>query len=191
MKKIITLLFLLMMTSTILKSQTEHLKFKGIPLEGPLDSFVQKLKEQGYRYIGIKDGCSVLEGNFAGVDNSLIYVTCMGLGYRVTGTIVMFPESNHWNDLLDQYESFKESLTTKYGEPKECDEIFPEYAQSDEMKLFSIKNGSGKYITSFNVENGSIGLTLVASPRSGVSVAIMYLDKSAIEGKQQKMMDDL
>ncbi len=171
MKKIITLLFLLMMSSTILKAQTEHLKFKGIPLEGPLDSFVQKLKDQGYEYIGAQDGNAVFTGTFAGMDNCIICVTCMGLDYRVTGAYVVSPEKNNWNDLISEYTVLKKLLSDKYGAPSDCIERFSDYEPSDMMKILSIREGSCSYQTSFEIDNGSIGLTLTKGLGTGAAVS--------------------
>ena len=41
MKQLI--LSLLLAVCTVCNAQTNHMKFKGIPIEGTLDSFVQKL----------------------------------------------------------------------------------------------------------------------------------------------------
>lgn len=47
-------------------AQTEHMKFKGIPMEGTLQTFTTKLKTKGFTPIGIQDGVSMLTGEFAG-----------------------------------------------------------------------------------------------------------------------------
>lgn len=61
-------LFLTVLLSFVVSfsfSQTNHMKFKGIPMEGTLNSFVQKLKEKGFTYIGTQNGMAVLEGEFS------------------------------------------------------------------------------------------------------------------------------
>ena len=60
---IITLLMSVMVTAS--SAQTNHMKFKGIPMEGTLNSFVQKLKEKGYTYLGQQEGMALLKGEFA------------------------------------------------------------------------------------------------------------------------------
>ena len=49
MKQLI--LSLLLAVCTVCNAQTNHMKFKGIPIEGTLDSFVQKLKSKGFTYL--------------------------------------------------------------------------------------------------------------------------------------------
>lgn len=39
---------LLTLTVCLCSAQTEHMKFKGIPMEGTLQSFTLKLKAKGY-----------------------------------------------------------------------------------------------------------------------------------------------
>lgn len=52
MRKIILLLCCAIISSiTFAQTETEHLTFKGIPIDGSLDSFVQKLKTQNLTYI--------------------------------------------------------------------------------------------------------------------------------------------
>ena len=53
-------------------AQTEHMKFKGIPMEGTLQSFTNQLKTKGFMPIGIKDGVSLLKGEFAGYKDCTI-----------------------------------------------------------------------------------------------------------------------
>ena len=65
MKKIITMIALVLCTLAM-SAQTNHMKFKGIPMEGTLQSFTNKLKMKGYTPMGIRDGVSVLKGEFAG-----------------------------------------------------------------------------------------------------------------------------
>ena len=49
-------LSLLLAVCTVCSAQTNHMKFKGIPIDGTLNSFVQKLKDKGYTFIGQQDG---------------------------------------------------------------------------------------------------------------------------------------
>lgn len=59
MRKIILLLCCAIISSiTFAQTESEHLTFKGIPIDGSLDSFVQKLKTQNLTYIGNKSNLS-------------------------------------------------------------------------------------------------------------------------------------
>lgn len=55
MRKIILLLCCAIISSiTFAQTESEHLTFKGIPIDGSLNSFVRKLKTQNLIYIGKK-----------------------------------------------------------------------------------------------------------------------------------------
>ena len=43
-------------------AQSEHMKFKGIPMEGTLKTFTTKLKTKGFTQIAIHDRVSMLTG---------------------------------------------------------------------------------------------------------------------------------
>ena len=58
-------------------AQTEHIKFKGIPMEGTLQTFTTKLKTKSFTPIGIQDGVSMLTGEFAGYKNCFIIICLM------------------------------------------------------------------------------------------------------------------
>ena len=40
----------------VCSAQTEHMKFKGVPMEGTLQTFTSKLKAKGFMPIGVQDG---------------------------------------------------------------------------------------------------------------------------------------
>lgn len=65
---------LLLAVCTVCSAQTNHMKFKGIPIEGTLDSFVQKLKSKGFTYLGQQDGMALLKGEFAATKGCTIGV---------------------------------------------------------------------------------------------------------------------
>lgn len=47
----------------VCSAQTEHMKFKGVPMEGTLQTFTSKLKAKGFMPIGVQDGVSLLKVN--------------------------------------------------------------------------------------------------------------------------------
>lgn len=79
-------------------AQTEHMKFKGIPMEGTLQSFTNQLKTKGFMPIGIQDGVSLLKGEFAGYKNCTIGAVADKSG-MICKVSVFFPEMEKWGDL--------------------------------------------------------------------------------------------
>ena len=52
--------------SSFAQTDAQHLKFKGVPIDGTLAAYVSKMKAAGFSDLGIKDGTAVLQGDFAG-----------------------------------------------------------------------------------------------------------------------------
>ena len=82
----------------ICSAQSEHMKFKGVPMEGTLQSFTNKLAAKGYTPIGTQDGVSILKGEFAGYKDCTIGAVSDKSG-MVCKVAVMFPAMEKWGDL--------------------------------------------------------------------------------------------
>lgn len=83
----------------ICSAQSEHMKFKGVPMEGTLQSFTNKLAAKGYTPIGTQDGVSILKGEFAGYKDCTIGTVSDKSG-MVCKVAVMFPAMENgetWN----------------------------------------------------------------------------------------------
>lgn len=167
-----------------------HLKFKGIPMEGSLQSFVDKLKAKGVTYLSTKDGVASLKGEFAATNNCQIFVSKMPDADKVNKVIVLFPEQETWRSLSNQYEYMKELLTEKYGEP-DVIEKFHENVNEEQSKFFAILHNEADYISEFNTSNGIIQLSMTKSSTLRCSVLIRYIDDSNEQELRQRIMDDL
>src|SRR5438045_7755766 len=81
MKKTLIALFL-SFTCCISFAQTnadssKHLAFKGVPLDGPLDQYVSKMKQNGFKHLSTKDGIAMLQGDFAGYKDCHVGVSTL------------------------------------------------------------------------------------------------------------------
>ena len=179
-----------MMISLAVSAQTNHMKFKGIPMEGTLQSFTNKLKMKGYTPMGIKDGVSMLRGEFAGYKDCKVFAIAdkSGMICKVT---VTFPNMDRWSELENCYNKYKEMLAEKYGSPESCTEEFQSrYVDDDNHRLHELKMDRCKYITIFTCDEGDIQLEM-----SHVSltcfVQLSYYDKVNQDKLRKKIMDDL
>ena len=59
MKKIVVTLFLLMSFTLTFAQSSEHLKFKGVPIDGTLSEYVLKMKQAGFQLVETDDVISV------------------------------------------------------------------------------------------------------------------------------------
>ena len=70
----LSLIFAVAFVLSSFAQTTEHLKFKGVPIDGTLSEYVLKMKQAGFHLIETDDGVAVLEGEFAGYRGCLIGV---------------------------------------------------------------------------------------------------------------------
>ena len=193
MKKIVVILFLLMSFTLIFAQSSEHLKFKGVPIDGTLNEYVSKMKQAGFQLIGTDDGVALLEGEFAGYRGCLIAVSTLK-SVNVVNTIgVVFPARENWSSLEGDYEHLKSMLTEKYGEPSDVVEKFQGYGdpQTDQEKWINIMTDNYTWYTIFETENGDIQLSLEKGDYGEYFVLLKYFDKINTEAVRSAAMEDL
>ncbi len=194
MKKIIILLTFLSITiSSFAQESNEHLKFKGIPINGTLNSFVAKLKQKGFTHITTSDGVAMLSGDFAAYKDCTIGAVALKNRDLVCKVAVIFSSRETWSSLENNYLSLKQMLTKKYGEPSDCVETFQSHYQpeNDNDKMHELKMDRCKYYTIFETEKGSIELRLAHQSVSECYVVLSYFDAINQQAVMSDAMDDL
>ena len=188
MKQLI--LSLLLAVCTVCTAQTNHMKFKGIPMDGTLESFTSKLEAKGFTSIGIQDGISILNGEFASYKDCTIAVMSDNSG-MICKVCVMFPKMDQWKELGKCYDGMKKMLTDKYGSPTKCEEKFFEgYDEEGSNKVYAIQFDKYKYYSEFSSEEGDIVLEICHNSLS-CFVTLSYLDNINQEKLRKQIMDDL
>ena len=93
MKRLI-IIILALFASIVISAQTNSnvLKFMGIPVDGSKTEVIQKLKEKGFKYDSIND---CLTGQFNGMDSRIFISTNKNKVDRKE----IFKENNHENKL--------------------------------------------------------------------------------------------
>ena len=193
MKKIVVTLFLLMSFTLTFAQSYEHLKFKGVPIDGTLNEYVLKMKQVGFQLIEKDDGVALLEGEFAGYRGCLIAVSTLK-SVNVVNTIgVVFPARENWSSLEGDYEHLKSMLTEKYGEPSDVVEKFQGYGdpQTDQEKWINIMTDNYTWYTIFETENGYIQLSLEKGDYGEYFVLLKYFDRINTEAVRSAAMEDL
>lgn len=75
MRKIIfTLLGAFISLISFTQTTSEHLTFKGIPIDGTLNEYIAKMKQAKFTLIETTDGVALLSGEFAGYQDCIIGV---------------------------------------------------------------------------------------------------------------------
>jgi hypothetical protein len=194
MKKNILLLIVSLFTVTLqAQEQNEHLKFKGVPINGTLQEYVQKMESVGFTPAGQENGFTLLQGDFAGYKNCTIGVATLKGKNLVSKITVAFPVNDVWSTLYGTYSNLKDMLTEKYGSPANSVENFQGYSQpsTDDDKIHEVKMDECKFITVFSPKQGDIELQISHDGVTSCFVILSYFDGINTNIIRKKAIDDL
>ncbi len=185
---------ILLMDNAVLEEvydKMEHLEFMGIPIDGPLETFVEKLESKGLKRGTDLETAFLMEGNFAGYSDCSIYIYSSGRDdyvYMVAASII----GTTWNTLSSCYFYLKNMLSQKYGVPSQHVETFESMQQptSDTERMYYLQLNKCNYETVFSLPNGSISLKIMYVPGAS-SVLLMYIDAENNHRNQFNTLDDL
>ncbi len=192
-KHLILFVLILLVTSFLSQAQlTSHLMFKGVPIDGQLSDFVDKMKAAGFVLIRMENRTAMLKGDFAGYKDCVVEVATLKDKDLVNNITVVFPGVDSWPMLSSNYFSLKNMLTEKYGRPTENIEQFQTSLapKNDGEKLNTVRFNQIKFVATYQTDKGRIELSMVQrnmSPR----VILYYSDKINSNIVRSKAMDDL
>lgn len=170
----------------------EHMKFKGVEIDGSLSEMVTKLKAKGFTYLGAEDGIAIMKGDFAGYRDCQIVVLSMKETGKVNAIGVAFPEREDWSSLEGDYDRLKSMLTEKYGEPMRMIEKFQhEYVSDNSSKWHELSMDRCTWMSEFETSNGTIELYMNKMGYSKAAVILKYYDKANTDVVRASAMDDL
>ncbi len=195
MKKLIaTFTFMVIALTAFAQSNSEHLTFKGVPIDGTLNEYVAKMENAGFSHIDTKDGVAILSGEFAGYKDCIIGVMTFQKCDLVHEITVLFPRQNTWKGLDFDYNRLKSMLSKKYGKPDKCVEKFVHFFEDDDIKMSEVKNNNCTYYSVFKIENGNISLSIenvYYGVFDGCRVKLWYSDKINSKAFEEAAIDDL
>lgn len=196
MKKFVITAFIVLSTITsyaqVSPENSEHLLFKGVPIDGTLNEYVLKMEENGFTNIGTEDGTVILKGDFASFKNCIIGVATQKQNDLVSQITVEFPKSDTWSSLYSNYTTLKELLSEKYGKPTEIVEKFQLGSlDNDQIKFSQVRNDGCKYFTTFETDKGKIQLSIDHKGFSSCFVMLSYMDKLNGKSIREKAIEDL
>ncbi len=183
--------FLFSLVGLFAMAQTEHMTFKGVPIDGKLEIFISKLVKQGFTVEYQTDNGAILEGEFAGKSNCSVIVVTTQISKIVWKVAVQFPKKSSWYSLKDEYQTFKTSYTNKYGKPKSYEFFSKPYYEGDGYELQALRNKKCSYISFFATEQGSIVLELNSDEEVQVGYEDGINSEVAQQEKKQIVSDDI
>ena len=176
MKKILTALISIILFTTGLFAQSEHLTFKGTPIDGSLPQFVSAMKNVGYELVYQSpdgDGAA-LSGKFTNQEATLI-VLCTPKTHTVWKIAVDFEDQSNWYSLKSSYLNFKKSLTAKYGNPTSEYEFFGSpYNEGDGYEMTAIFAEKCYYESFFDI---------VSPDGTNIGTIAVSIDKHETQGR--------
>lgn len=172
---------------------TEHLSFKGVPIDGTLNEYVSKMKQNGFSHIQTEDGTAILNGDFAGYKDCVVGVSTLKQKDLVHKIVVIFPDKKTWSTLSSNYFDLKQMLTEKYEDPSDVVEKFDGYSQprDDEDRMYKVKFDNCKYYSIWETDKGEIQLSIKHNSVTSCYVALTYFDKVNSAKIKAKAIDDL
>lgn len=180
---------------SVAMEQSTHLKFKGVPIDGPLEQFVARMVRKGFEVTSAREEEVVrLEGDFAGFKQCEVYVSTLDNQNLVSRITVWFPIQDQWKNLYGDYKTLKEMLTEKYGKPTSCVERFTDYLGNvgdETFRMSSVRDGGCKYVTRFSTDEGDITLSIEQRERSYCFAQLVYQDKENGQVVRKSAIDDL
>lgn len=190
MKRILSII-ILAMTSFICMAQ-EHMTFKGIPIDGDLNSFVDKLEELGFSLDREFDD-TVLTGEFAGKSDCKIIICSTKLTNTVCQVGVAFPDQTSWIALKIEYDELLRLFTQKYGKPYQSQRYFDKpFYDGCGNEVRAVDNLKCHWSDLFSTDQGRITLTLSPGSRVGYGcVVIFYHDKINMLLNDKEISNDL
>ena len=193
MKTIILTVTLALTTILTIAQTSEHLSFKGVPIDGTLAEYISKMKKNGFTHLGTEDGMAILNGDFAGYKDCHVGVSTLNQKDLVYKIGVLFPGQDTWSSLSTNYFSLKQMLTDKYGKPSDVVEKFDGLSKpnDDNDRMYEVKFDRCKYYTLWETDKGEIQLSIGHNGVISCFVKLLYFDKVNGAIINSKAIDDL
>lgn len=190
MKKHFALVVCFLFTMTTAFSQ-EHMLFRGVPIDGTVESFAQSLVSKGFTKIGIQDGNTMLSGKFTGRD-VIIVAYSSPASKKVYRVGVIYQVDNTWSVIENLYNDLKSMLTQKYGAPALVNETTTEHSSLySRDKLFALRMDKLIWESGWLLENGAVSVKMAHQEALGVMVVIVYEDKINTDATTSEYIDEL
>lgn len=179
-RRILPFSFLLSLLLVFTQCNFTHLRFEGIPIDGPIEPFVQKLKEKGFKPVEKWEEMQCLKGTFAGKSNCQVFVlrnVKRDIVYRV---VVCMPFRDNWEQIERDYQYLQRYYIKKLGAPDEFHSNFevPREVERNEDKWRLLCADKCNYASTWEVDGGKIYLEMShIEDEDANCVRVLFYDK--------------
>ena len=155
----------------------KHLCFKGIPITGTKEEFLEAIEAKGLsRSTKNWDDFALFFGTFAEIEECVFRVEFSQFNGQAYEVKVWMPSQDSWNECKSRYLDFKNRFISKYGEPSTNFEFFEfpyTNAEGSGNELELLKDDKVIYSSVFRTEAGAIELKI----NHFADIQITYEDK--------------
>lgn len=194
MKKFILLFSFLFSTGFLFAQESNHLLFKGVPIDGTSKEFVNKMEQKGLLYDSRSGKSILMTGPYANFSKCIILIELVPQKDVVCGVGVFLPSNDTWPSLLDNYNYMKELFKKKYFDPIDMKEEFTSSVQprDDLEKMSRVRTNECNYFTVFETSKGSIEISINKS-YDGINgqVLIKYYDYANNQISDEAALNDI
>jgi hypothetical protein len=172
----------------------DHQTFKGVPIDGKTNTFINRLKLKGFQTVGNTD---TLIGTFAGYNNCEVTLLSSTQTNNVYGVKVKIPMCQDQNLMIyTEFKKLQAVLTEKYGQPvKEEVHSYENDFIKALYKLITSAEYSDSYpfSSTFDTGCGSVELNVawIASDCGGGFIIMTYIDNANNISRLKSIYDDL
>jgi hypothetical protein len=193
MKTIFLTIIFVLTTMLSIAQTSEHLSFKGVQIDGNLEEYILKMKQNGFVIVETQKGMALLNGDFAGYKDCNVGVSTLKQKDLVYKIGVTFPKQEKWSGLSTNYYDLKQMLIEKYGNPSDELEKFDGYVQpnDDNSKIYEVKLDRCKYYSIWKMDKGEIQLSIDHNSSRDCYIKLLYFDKINSDKIKANAKDDL
>ena len=179
-RRILPFLFLLSLLLVFTQCNFSHLRFEGIPIDGPIEPFVQKLKEKGFKPVEKWEEMQCLKCTVAGKSNCQVFVlrnVKRDIVYRV---VVCMPFRDNWEQIERDYQYLQRYYIKKLGAPDEFHSNFEvsREVERNEDKWKLLCADKCNYTSTWEVDGGKIYLEMShIEDENENCVRVLFYDK--------------
>lgn len=118
----------------------DHLKNKGVPIDGDIANVVAQFKIKGLKDHPLSYALDnpTLIGTFAETENCVFAIHTLKDGKSVCAVKVITPDEEKWASVKDVYYSLKKQYTSKYGEGESFEEFEKPYSDGRGFEFLMI-----------------------------------------------------
>ncbi len=167
---------------------SDHLTFKGIPIDGSLQTVIGKLVQNGFTRVYGEQ--SAVSGRFLNEDATVVVRTSDKTG-NVYGITVGLEGSDKWSEFKAKIDNIATLFTKKYGEPSEVHSERDNESMTIGWEILFMKDGKFQYYYSWTAENGKISLHAVSSYDNEETIIINYVDSKNSELLVDDLLDEI